>query len=82
MITFAELAAKTPSEIKSVIADIPKIKALAAKVKASPIEAIAEKIYPGLPAIEDAALADLDVFSSASSEIEATLSILFPQPAA
>lgn len=57
---------------------IPKVEAAIVRLKAIPF---AERLFPGISAMEDKALAELDFLSKEESAVLEWLVALFPQPA-
>lgn len=70
------LEQKTDAEIRLVLSELPNISAFITKVKGSTIEPIAEKLYPGLGALEQTAIDDLSFFSSVGSKTITALELL------
>jgi hypothetical protein len=76
-----KIVAEVVKDLNAAKPFIAQLRAMIAKAKTSPIIAsILDKVWPGLTAIEDTVLADLDFLSSLDDKFLAWMGSIFKKP--
>ena len=73
------LEAEILKDLNAAPAALAKLKDFLIKLKGSPFEPFAEKLWPGISTVEDKVLEDIDFFLSLDAQLVAWLSLLFPK---